>query len=260
MFSWIGAHAAHQSFTEKYRCYSISMLPGKERANLNHGGKIIMPPSALEKLASLNIVYPMLFQLNHARKERATHCGVLEFVAEEGRVYVPYWMMQQLLVEEGDLVVVKNVNLPMGSYVKLQPQSVDFLEIFDPKAVLENSLRAFACLTKGDVIALHYNKRIYELLVMETRPKDAISIIETDVEVEFAPPVGYVEPKKPPPLSKIEEPAPAIKNEPMGFRAFHGSGQRLSGKPLSTQPTDVRTSDPPSSTIIRYLTRTDSSI
>ena len=216
-----------------------------------------MPPSALEKLASLNIVYPMLFQLSHTRKERITHCGVLEFVADEGRVYVPYWMMQQLLVEEGDLVIVKNVNLPVGHYVKLQPQSVDFLEIFDPKAVLENSLRAFACLTKGDVIALHYNKRIYELLVMETRPKDAISIIEADVEVEFAPPVGYEEPKKPSPLSAIEEPVPTIKDASTGFRAFHGSGQRLSGKPLSNQPTDVQMSDPSSSTMIRYLTCTD---
>ena len=49
-----------------------------------------MPPSALEKLARLNISYPMLFKLSN--KDRSTHCGVLEFVAEEGRVYVPHWV------------------------------------------------------------------------------------------------------------------------------------------------------------------------
>jgi ubiquitin fusion degradation protein 1 len=32
---------------------------------------------------------------------RKTHCGVLEFSAAEGSCYLPYWMMQNLLLEEG---------------------------------------------------------------------------------------------------------------------------------------------------------------
>lgn len=59
---------------------------------ITHGGKIIMPPSALEKLARLNISYPMLFKLSNTKKDCETHCGVLEFVAEEGRIYVPLWV------------------------------------------------------------------------------------------------------------------------------------------------------------------------
>jgi ubiquitin fusion degradation protein 1 len=37
-------------FRTQYRCYSVSMLPGNERKDLEHGGKIIMPPSALDQL------------------------------------------------------------------------------------------------------------------------------------------------------------------------------------------------------------------
>ena len=59
---------------------------------VRHGGKIIMPPSALEKLARLNITYPMLFKLNNNKQGTFTHCGVLEFIAEEGRIYVPHWV------------------------------------------------------------------------------------------------------------------------------------------------------------------------
>ena len=59
---------------------------------------------------------------------------------------------------------------------------------------LENSLRNFATLTKGDVISINYNEKNYELCILETRPKEAVSIIECDMDVDFAPPVGYEEP------------------------------------------------------------------
>ena len=79
-------------FKEQYRCYSM-VFSSKTSEEIIHGGKIIMPPSALEKLARLNIVYPMLFKLSNSRQQSySTHCGVLEFVAEEGRIYVPHWV------------------------------------------------------------------------------------------------------------------------------------------------------------------------
>ena len=43
--------------------------------------------------------------------------------------------MQTLLLEPGDLVEIKNADLQLGSYVKIQPQTPDFLDISDPKAV-----------------------------------------------------------------------------------------------------------------------------
>lgn len=53
---------------------------------------VIMPPSALEQLTRLNINYPMLFKLANKKTGRVTHCGVLEFVADEGKVYLPLWV------------------------------------------------------------------------------------------------------------------------------------------------------------------------
>jgi ubiquitin fusion degradation protein 1 len=44
-------------------------------------------------------------------------------------------MMRNLLLSEGDMIQVEYVNLEIGKFVKLQPQSVDFLEISNPKAV-----------------------------------------------------------------------------------------------------------------------------
>ena len=113
------------------------MMPGQERPDVNAGGKIIMPPSSLESLSRLNISFPMLFKVenkakgrfindsplkstppqnvnftltlgvqchlagNEPKTERISHTGVLEFIADEGKVYLPGWMMRNLLLGEG---------------------------------------------------------------------------------------------------------------------------------------------------------------
>lgn len=43
-------------------------------------------------------------------------------------------MMKQLNLTEGDPVSVRGAKLPKGKMVKLQAQTVDFLEVADPKA------------------------------------------------------------------------------------------------------------------------------
>ena len=77
------------------------------------------------------------------------------------------------------------MSLQLATYSKFQPQSVDFLDISNPKAVyhththththslslsflniitsLELKLRLFACLTKGDVIQINYNDKVIQI-------------------------------------------------------------------------------------------------
>ncbi|KAG5280957.1 hypothetical protein AALO_G00065880 [Alosa alosa] len=240
MFDHPMPRAFQNRFSTQYRCYSVSMLAGpNDRSDVEKGGKIIMPPSALDQLSRLNITYPMLFKLTNKNSDRMTHCGVLEFVADEGICYLPHWMMQNLLLEEGGLVQVESVNLMVATYSKFQPQSPDFLDITNPKAVLENALRNFACLTTGDVIAINYNEKIYELRVMETKPDKAVSIIECDMNVDFDAPLGYKEPERH--SHHHEEPAeedtdPSNYEMDLGFRAFTGSGNRLDGKTKGIEP------------------------
>lgn len=186
-------------FDEYYRCYPIAMMPGPEREAANHGGKIFLPASALDKLTQLHITYPMLFEIINGARGSKTHAGVLEFTAEEGRCYLPYWLMTVLSLEPGDLVQTKSTDLPPGQFIKLQPQNVNFLDITDPKAVLETAFRNFSCLTVGDVFTFSYNDTVYEIAVLEVKPEGsqkAVSVQETDLEVDFAPPVGYQEPQK----------------------------------------------------------------
>ena len=58
-------HRGPSTFTRDFAAYSVMMMQGPERPEVNGGGKIIMPPSALESLSRLNISYPMLFKIEN---------------------------------------------------------------------------------------------------------------------------------------------------------------------------------------------------
>jgi ubiquitin fusion degradation protein 1 len=84
------------TFQAEYHCQS-TVLAGKD---VSDGDKIFLPPSALDKLARMNVEYPMLFEVTSCDSGKRTHCGVLEFSAEEGYCYMPHWMMQNLAVSK----------------------------------------------------------------------------------------------------------------------------------------------------------------
>lgn len=265
MFGGASFAPMNNKFEEFFRCYPVAMMPDNIRKDdANFGGKIFLPPSALNKLTMLHIRYPMLFALTNESENITTHSGVLEFIAEEGRVYIPQWMMQTLRLEPGGLIKIENCDLPLGKFVKIEPQSTDFLEILDPKAVLENVLRKFSTLTVNDIIEINYNDSIYGIKVLEAKPESGsqgICVVETDLETDFAPPVGYVEPEYTPQVKKPGstpiDPSKVNRGAGAGSmsrsidyakivaeasnpqtQSFKGSGLKLSGKPSEKQDKD----------------------
>lgn len=264
MFSGFGSNffggnfAPGTKFEDYFRCYPVAMMPDNIRKDdANFGGKIFLPPSALSKLTMLHIRYPMLFELTNESENLRSHSGVLEFVAEEGRAYLPQWTMETLKLQPGSLIKIASCDLPNGRFVKIEPQSVDFLDISDPKAVLENTLRKFSTLTIDDVIRIDYNDTTYDIKVLEVKPENnnnGICVIETDLETDFAPPVGYVEPEYKPTASKPStnpiDPSKVKRSAGAATMAhsigyaelvsqgnrsdnFHGSGQKVSGKAVA---------------------------
>ena len=59
--------------------------------------------------------------------------------------------------------MVESASLPVGDFAKFQPHSKDFVDLTNPKAVLESKLRNFACLSTGDVIAIVYNNKVIQI-------------------------------------------------------------------------------------------------
>ena len=63
----------------------------------------------------------------------------------------------------------------------------------------------------GDKITINYNNKKYYIGIVEGKPKNAVTVIETDCEVDFAPPLDYVEPEP-----QFKPPADP-RDVPMGF-------------------------------------------
>lgn len=163
---------------------------------------------------------------------------------------MPFWMMQNLGLEEGQLIAIKNVSLKKATFVKLRAQSVDFLEVHNPRALLEVALRQFTCLTVGDVIRIPHAGRFFDLEIREVQPDGAASIIETDCNVDFEEPLGYKESKYAEYERKAKEAeeakrleaatrtlqrAKATGDDPIGaesatFKAFGGAAKRIDGR------------------------------
>ena len=127
-------------------------------------------------------------------------------------------------------------------------------------------MRNFACLSVGDIIEIAHNSINFEFLIMEAQPNpEGINVIDTDLEVDFAPPVGYVEPtpqpRAPPPTmaSKLgikvgstqavdasgsgastPTTADGAAGAATGFAAFVGQGNSLSGKRVKGKGTKTK--------------------
>merc|ERR1712192_71613 len=100
----------------------------------------------------------------------------------------------------------------------------------------------------GDTIKVEYNDRTYLIDVLEVKPENsnnAITIVEADVQVDFAPPLDYVEPTYQPvnqPATTTADTAVSAEQqedqaeEEDGFVAFQGQYHTLSGRPPKQLP------------------------
>ncbi|XP_048566749.1 ubiquitin recognition factor in ER-associated degradation protein 1-like [Triticum urartu] len=143
--------------------------------------------------------------------------------------------MVRLGLEEDDLVLMTSTSLPKATSVKLRPHTMDFLGAKDLKRLLEFNVRLNTpCVTVGDTIAVAEGGRRYLLDVVEAKPADAVSTLDTDCEVDFATPLDYVQPPAPVPVKVAAAPCQDCAHG--GERRFVGVGMRMDGKPVETPP------------------------
>ncbi|WRX17803.1 Ubiquitin fusion degradation protein Ufd1-like - like 3 [Theobroma cacao] len=215
------------SFQHTHRCYA---------SRVELGNRILMPLSAFDSLVDKGVESPWLFELCNPVTGKTSHCGVLEFTSDEGFVLLPAPMMESMELEEGELVTLKSASLDKGTFLKLQPHTKNFMQLSDPKAVLEKAFRDFCCLTTGDTIMIMHNDIKFYIDIVEAKPSLAVNIIDTDCEVDFALPLDYEPPqkkqKKAKLLQKQEQP---IEAETVKFKAFNGIARRLDGEPVTEQ-------------------------
>lgn len=77
------------------------------------------------------------------------------------------------------------MNLQKGTFVVLKPHETKFIDLANPKAILEQELTHYSVLHKGDTINITYGNREYAIDIVSCKPDDQICCVEADIEVEF---------------------------------------------------------------------------
>lgn len=186
---------------------------------------MLLPPSAKFDLLRHGVdrLGSLLFEITADDGSR-THAGLLDFTAPQGKVCLPRDVLRSLTGNmdpaQVGTVRVRYVKLPGGEFAKLQPMEKAFQQVDDIKAGLEGALLTRCTLTEGDIVSVSDGETLHDLRVLELKPESAISIVETDLEVDIAPSVETEEE-----IQRLEEAKIARKeqirkeNEEEEFRA-----------------------------------------
>ena len=216
-------------FKEIFFAWSLGMSGKANSAEYEEGDKILLPQNVIMNLKPPEDGSPLFFKLTNQAQERSIHCGVLEFSALVGNCHLPYWMMSQLILTEGEPITVELVKeVPKATSIKLKPQSRDIMDrMSDPKAILEVKLRKYTCATMGTWFCIPYLGENIYFDVVETAPGPVVSLIDTECNLEFdLPPVRRVQAVRATSSSKSNTNTESLKP----ITKFPGKGRRLGNK------------------------------
>ena len=196
-------------------CFSYACSSQSEELiqRVKYSNKILLPPSVLHQLQ--DNTNTMFFKITNVENSFGQVCGVQEFTAPPGVVLVPYHILDGLGLSEGSTVNIDLSTPPDGSYIKLQPHKTEFIELPDPKALLEKALSVnYPVVTEGHTITIQNpeNDKVYHIDIVKTEPSPIIKIIDVNINVDFEAPLDYV---PPPPVEKYDK------------ERFPGKGHRL---------------------------------
>lgn len=232
---------------DTYRAILASMrASAANEPRLNEGGRILLPPSVLDDISRLSMVFPLQFKISTKHKKpRIVYAAVLEFTAERGTVVLPDWMVDHLEIQTmKGVVTLETCNLGAANILKLQPHTQDFIALKDPRTVLEKQLINYPVLTKGASIVIRHAGRDFRILVadlLDPRQKSVDAVLSAradsramEVKVEFERPMDM-----PPESAQEEEMQDIAPYVPTATQAGSPLQSAISFSPVNFRPPTI---------------------
>lgn len=185
------------SYTSKLICfsYNCSSQPENVVSQVKYSNKVLLPEEILRSLMKNKHNPPFFFKIENIEMKYGQVCGVQEFSAPPGVVHVPYHIMEGLGISEGQHVEIQLASPVKGTYIKIQPHTTSFINLSDPKALLEKVLsEKYPVMTEGHTIAIEYVNKVFHIDIVKTEPAHVIDILNVNLNVDFEQPLDYVEP------------------------------------------------------------------
>lgn len=185
----------------KMNAYSMVFSEHPLASELEHSNKILLSSACLPDLdLECGTTYLKLYKKKEAWSESddgvvsmvVVICALHEFIDIPGIVYLPNRLMMKLSgIDEGDEIIVEQEkNVKKGEYLKIKPFEQKFIELNNPKIILEKFIsERYPILSEGEVISFEYNDFTYHIEIVETKPSLTIQTTNCDINVDFEKPV-----------------------------------------------------------------------
>ena len=212
------------SYSTELLCfsYACSVVPEQITQQLRYSNKVLLPPSVLHDISNNeNISFPLFFNIQNKENKLSRVCAVHEFTAPPGICNIPYYIMAELGMVEGEQIVIESASPVKGSFLKLRPHKTEFIELSNPKVILEKAMsRDYPVVHEGHIIVIYHEGKTYYIDVVEALPAPVVQIINSDINVDFDKPLDYVEPKPPSPVNE------RIDNSKNGFQSAYSKAKK----------------------------------
>ena len=175
--------AISATYATEILAFDMSNHPG-----FNHGKRVLLPMSFMQQLdelaradgddeASAFVGGGVNFSLTTPSGIRA-FCGVHFDSPDDAVCVVPDWVMHSLGIESLTRVDLRKAELPHLTFFQLQPCSSTWLELgervgLDKSTFLEEALRRYTTLARGETISLESRGASYDFSVVDCRPLGA---------------------------------------------------------------------------------------
>ena len=185
------------STTWKLKTFSSAFNPNQTEL---FGDKVVLPQKILNDISEESL--QNFHFIIKSQTDNEICCTALEYsydTEHENNIYMPDWMFQNLYLELHDEITLTLLPSSPKKCEKIivQPHDSIFITLPDHKGLLESNLLNFNVLTNNTTITIDYNSMQYSLTINKIFPENEkyVSLIDTDVEVDFMSPLDYVEQK-----------------------------------------------------------------
>jgi hypothetical protein len=141
----------------------------------------------------VDLEYPIVFKLTYTLNEREQniYLGVQEFTAPlQYSVYLPMYTCYYAKLAHMSKVKLTYINPVKCTDITVQAHHEKFNDMVDHKQVLESNIKKhYPVLYRGQTIRVFYFDETYEINIVNCKPENVIRMTDTDVNVEFLPPI-----------------------------------------------------------------------
>lgn len=156
---------------------------------LEQSNKTLIPAACIPDL-NLDAGTTYIEIINPNINDKKAVCSVHEFTETPGIIFIPSRIMQTLGINAGENIKVnQKIDIPKGEFIKIKPYEKAFIELSNPKVVLERHISQFyPVLSKREIISIEFAGKNHQIEIVETRPGNVIQTTNCDINLEFDSP------------------------------------------------------------------------